>query len=155
MLNEQGKIANFVAVKQDVTERKEAQARLEQNNRDLLALSKAEHEQRQLAETLAEANLALTRSLDLETVLETLLDCVERLVPYDSANVMLLEAESRLAVRSARGYERWSNAEQVRAILDRSMFRPIPLSTSCDDSPEQIGARDTCVQPGWEYSARR
>jgi PAS domain S-box-containing protein len=53
---------------------------------------------------LNEANLSLARSLDLERVLGTLLDAVGRLVPYDSANVMLLEG-NRLVQRAERGYE--------------------------------------------------
>jgi signal transduction histidine kinase len=82
-LNEQREITHFVAVKQDITERKQAEDRL--SAQDLLALSKAERAQRQLAETLTAANQALTQSLNLETVLETLLEYVARLVPYDNA----------------------------------------------------------------------
>ena len=75
-------------------------------------MSKTERAQRQLAETLSAASLALTQSLNLDTVLGALLDYVGQLVPYDSANVMLLESESRLAVRVARGYERWSSQDR-------------------------------------------
>ncbi len=148
VLNEYGEIANFVAVKQDVTERREAQARLEQNNRDLLALSRAEHEQRELAETLAAANLALTESLNLETVLETVLDCVARLIPYDSANVMLLEAESRLSVRIVRGYDQWSSAEQVRAIVFD--VRDNPILNELVTTRQSRFVPDTRIEPGWE-----
>jgi signal transduction histidine kinase len=42
-----------------------------------------------------------------------LLEHLHRLVPYDSANVMLLEGESRLAVRATRGYERFIGGEQI------------------------------------------
>jgi two-component system cell cycle sensor histidine kinase/response regulator CckA len=53
---------------------------------------------------LNEGNLALTRSLEVDRVLDTLLDTVGRLVPYDSANVMLVE-DGRLVQRAERGYE--------------------------------------------------
>jgi PAS domain S-box-containing protein len=116
VLNEIGEIANFVAVKQDVTERKRAENRLKQQNRELLELSSAEHRARQVAETLSAASLALTQSLDLETVMEALLDYLYQLVPYDSANIMLLEAEERLVVRAARGYEKWTDSQLTRMI---------------------------------------
>jgi signal transduction histidine kinase len=48
------------------------------------------------AEALREATVRFTRSLDPETVLATLLDCVRRLVPCDHAEVMLLGEPDRL-----------------------------------------------------------
>jgi PAS domain S-box-containing protein len=148
VLNEQHEITHFVAVKQDITERKQAEDRLERYNQDLLALSKAERDQRQLAETLTAANLALTQSLSLETVLETLLDYIARLVPYDSANVMLLEAESRLAVRVTRGYERWSNVELVSAITFDVQTAPV-LNTLLTTRRSYL-VPDTRLEPSWQ-----
>jgi PAS domain S-box-containing protein len=46
VLNEPGEITHFVAVKQDVTDRKRAEAQLEQNNQELRALSEAERKAR-------------------------------------------------------------------------------------------------------------
>jgi PAS domain S-box-containing protein len=62
---------------------------------------------RQTAETLRTANLALTQSLDLDAICEKLLDYLNRLVPYDSATIFLLEADTHLTARAVRGYERW------------------------------------------------
>ncbi|HKH43695.1 MAG TPA: GAF domain-containing sensor histidine kinase [Thermoanaerobaculia bacterium] len=70
----------------DVTERKLAH--------------KAEQQARSTAEALREATVALTRSLDRETVLATLLDHLRRLVRFDRASVMLLEETSRVSVRA-------------------------------------------------------
>ncbi len=153
--NEQGEIANFVAVKQDVTERKEAQARLEQNNRDLQALSNAERRARLIAETLSAANLALTQSLDLETVMEALLDYMYQLVPYDSANIMLLETEERLVVRTARGYETWTDPQLTRTIFfDAHGNRTFHELISTQHSvliPETRAHLDWEVRPGAEH----
>jgi PAS domain S-box-containing protein len=74
---------------------------------ELVQAQRAEREQRVLAETLREAAAALTETLDLDVALETLLDTLRSLVPYDSASVMLLEDTSHLAVRAERGFERW------------------------------------------------
>ena len=58
---------------------------------ELVRAHQAEREQRVLADTLRDAAAALTRTLDLDAALETLLDTLRQLVPYDSAAVMLLE----------------------------------------------------------------
>ena len=65
---------------------------------DLAGLLAREHAIRQETEILRDANIALTQNLSLERVLETLLDYLVRLVPYDSANVMLCDTESRFVV---------------------------------------------------------
>ena len=60
----------------------------------------SERRARTIADILREATVALTRSLDRETVLATLLDRLRRIVPFDRARVMLLEEASRLSVRA-------------------------------------------------------
>ena len=86
---------------------------------DVTAARKAEEserEQRELAETIAAASQALTQELDLGAVLETTLEYLEHLVPYDSACVMLLDEAGRLAVRATVGtragptWRRWSGS---------------------------------------------
>jgi signal transduction histidine kinase len=51
-------------------------------------------------EALREATVALTRSLDRETVLTTLLDRLRRMMPFDRASVMLVEEASQVSVRA-------------------------------------------------------
>ncbi len=67
-----------------------------------VAMLRYEAEQRAqtVADTLREATVALTRSLDRETVLTTLLDRLRRMVPFDRASVMLVEEASRVSVRA-------------------------------------------------------
>ena len=67
----------------------------------------AEQRARLIAETLREANTALTQTLDLEVVLETLLAYISRLVPYDSANVMLREGQDQVVISAMRGYSQF------------------------------------------------
>jgi signal transduction histidine kinase len=64
------------------------------------ALYEAEQRARHTADTIASVGLTLNRTLDLDAVLQTLFDHMGRFVPYDRAKVMLLEGESRLAVRA-------------------------------------------------------
>lgn len=146
--NEHGEITHFIAIKHDITQRKQAEERLERYTQDLLAATQAERAQRQLAETLSAANVALTQSLNLESVLEALLDYVGRIVPYDSANVMLLETESRLAVRVARGYERWTNPARIRgAIFDVPANR---LLEALLTTRQSCLIADTHLEPNWD-----
>ena len=117
----------------DVTERRLAQ--------------EADQHARATAEALREATVALTRSLDRETVLTTLLDRLRRLVPFDRASVMLLEEASRVS---------------VRAIFDGERVLPVPAAERpqfrADDHPvvheilttgTAIMVPDTTAVPGW------
>jgi PAS domain S-box-containing protein len=63
---------------------------------------------RQTADVLREASAALARSLDLDVVVETSLDFIRRLVPYDGAEIILLGSEDELLVRGRRGDWPWS-----------------------------------------------
>ncbi|MEJ2487912.1 MAG: GAF domain-containing protein, partial [Anaerolineales bacterium] len=68
-------------------------------------LFEAEQRARQTAETMQSANLALTKSLDLDEVLDTFLEVISEVIPYHSANVMLYEDDKYLVVRASRGYD--------------------------------------------------
>jgi PAS domain S-box-containing protein len=87
-------------------------------------LYEAELRARQTAETLSAASLALTQTLELDMVMNTLLDYLGRLVPYDSASVMLAQDETHLAVRAVRGYEGWTDPQEVLAISLNAQASP-------------------------------
>jgi signal transduction histidine kinase len=82
--------------------RSRVQKELEAANRELEIANQAEQEARAAAEAIRSAAIALTKSLDLDTVLAALLEHLRRLVPFDRARVMLLERESLLCVRVVR-----------------------------------------------------
>ena len=105
-------------------------------------------EGRQVAETLRAANLALTKSLDLDTVLETLLDCLRQLVPYDSASVMLLTDDSQLRMQAIRGFEGWTDpSEMVGRTFDLRTARALGHVVN---ERESLAIPDTYEYPGWE-----
>ncbi|MCL4523182.1 MAG: PAS domain S-box protein [Acidobacteria bacterium] len=128
-----GNVAFLVASAAVIDERKRAEAALQGYANRL--------------EIISAANLALTQTLDLESVLDTLLDYLQRLVPYDSANVMLLEAESRMAVRALRGYQTWAERELTRQIE----FDPgsVPLIHSILTRQQSRLVPDTEKFPEW------
>ncbi len=102
-------------------------------------------------EVLRAAALDLTRTLDLDSVLSKLLEHLERLVPYDTANVMLIEDGSRLAIRALRGYERWGDAGVTQASAFDLATHPILGAITAGQ--RSILIADTHVYPGWQRNA--
>ncbi len=99
----------FQGVMVDVTERMFVES-------ELVRLFEAEQRTNQVTEILRAANLALTRELNLDTVLEKLLEYLRQLVPYDSANVMLVRDHDRLIISAMRGYEDFTDAASTQAL---------------------------------------
>jgi signal transduction histidine kinase len=77
---------NVLLVIDDITERKEIEI--------------AEQQQRILAESLRDIAIALGSSLDLDEVLNRIVVSIGRVVPHDTANIMLVEAMQAHIVRS-------------------------------------------------------
>jgi len=104
---------------------------------------------RQAAEALSSASLALTQTLDLDVVLDTLLDYLYRLVPYDSASVILSQDQTHLVVRAARGYEgRIDRQEILASAIDAHAS---PLIRALFNTQESILIPDTAAHPNWEH----
>ncbi len=69
-----------------------------------MRLLEAERLRRQEAETLRKAAEIVSSSLDLHTVLDSILDALRQVVPYDSASIFLQEKDT-LRLTTARGFE--------------------------------------------------
>jgi PAS domain S-box-containing protein len=100
-------------------------------------------------EILRDANIALTQDLSLERVAETLLDFLAQLVPYDSANVMLLRGDSQFVVSALRRYEAYQDVETVRFIAFDANSNAL-LQRICLTKQTVIVA-DTHREPGWQW----
>jgi PAS domain S-box-containing protein len=81
----------LVGTAQDVTSRKRAEMRITEQL-DLVDAARAE------AEALRKASLALSRNLAMDSVLDTLMQCIFDLIPYDRATVLFLEDGAELMV---------------------------------------------------------
>jgi PAS domain S-box-containing protein len=81
----------LVGTAQDITSRKRAEMKITEQL-DLVDAARAE------AEALRKATLALTRNLAMDLVLDTLMQCIFDLVPYDRATVLFLEDGAELMV---------------------------------------------------------
>ena len=113
---------------------------------ELLAREQSSHRE---TEILRDASVALTQNLSLEEVLETLLDFLSKLVPYDSANVMLRNGDSQFIVSALRRYEVFQDVEKARFIaLDTKtnlLLRRICLTK------KSVIVADTHREPRWQW----
>jgi len=104
-----------------------------------------EREQRNLAEALQEITGILNTSLELDDVLDQILQTVERVVPYDAINIMLLEEGAAHTVRSRskdHNLQKFST-QWVEPVAENLIFRQIV------ESKEVVVLRDTRQHPGW------
>jgi len=144
--DETNQIQHFIAIKQDITERKRAEAELAERNIELQALSLAEHEQRQLSESLAEAALVLNKSMNLDEVLPLILEQVKTVIPYQLAIVMMFDGETFYDA-CHQGDERWSkNLSQVK---NRFPLDDFPLLIRMRQLHQPVLIADTQKETDW------
>ncbi len=79
-------------------------ARVKELERENARLLQQVAQQRALAEAGRVATIAVLERLDLRDVLNTLLDSLAALVPFDAACVMLLDGRGRAVVEAGVGY---------------------------------------------------
>ncbi len=105
-------VEEVLCILRDVTVRK-------RNEENLLRAAESERQNREVADALREIGMALSASLDLDDVLDTMLVQMARVIPYDSGNITLLENGSAVIARS-RGYEQFG--EQVARFIHQFVF---------------------------------
>ncbi len=112
-------------------------------------LYQAERDQRQMAEALRDTAEALNASLNLQEVFAQVLTNVEKVVPMDAANIMLID-DGMTHVVGARGYEEFSDPETILKVHYRiadyptlkTMFeegRPV-VTSGVKESPTWVEA---------------
>jgi PAS domain S-box-containing protein len=111
-------------------------------------LFEAEREQRRIAEVLRETGYELSTSLEFEHILDRLLDQLERLVPYDAANIMLVENDWIRVVRS-RGYSSYGEhiAEQITSL--ELEIKTTPNLKQLFESKTPLIIPNTDIDPDW------
>ncbi len=107
----------------------------------------AERQQRQMAEALQEASLAINQVAGLDEVLEKILDQVARAIPCDAANLQLYEHGQGRTLRG-RGYERFGLTE---AELEKRAFSVEKHATYRRMlAGEAVVVGDTDADPTWD-----
>jgi PAS domain S-box-containing protein len=116
-----------------------------------------ERQQRLLAETLQEVTLALTSQIDHEAVLDEILRQAERLVPYRTAHIMLLESplgaeagEGVLHSARWRGYEAFDSQEFISTLIQP--LSNLPLDSRVIATQKPLVIADTHAHPQWRIS---
>ncbi|MEW6400304.1 MAG: PAS domain S-box protein [Chloroflexota bacterium] len=130
----------------DITERKHTEQELAERNIQLQGLSIAEREQRQLSEALFEAALVLNRSMKLEEVLPLILEQIKEVIPYQLANITLLEGDSFYDASHA-GDERWSAA--LGEMPNRFPLDRYPIMMEMRETGQPSLIPDTQLEPNW------
>lgn len=115
-------------------------------------LFQAERQQHRLAEALADAAAAITQALHFDKVLDSLLEQVEKVIPAEAANILLIEGETARAVRW-RGYDRLGLEDWIAnrsfALADYYHLKQMIYSE------QPIMVPDTRVDPHWVHPKGR
>jgi signal transduction histidine kinase len=117
-------------------------------------LFEAERKQRELTEALGRAAAVVNSTLDLDQVLDHILEQVERVVPGDTFNIMLLEdAEcegSTVGVARmvrGRGYKHWFTEDQMADL--RISVAEFPNLDKMMRTGKPVVVPDTALDPDW------
>lgn len=88
VLDAEGQIVHYIAVQEDITERKR--------------IEEAERQQRALAEALRDTSAIINATLDVREVMDRILDHLGNILPYDTAELLLIEGNVA-CVEQSRG----------------------------------------------------
>jgi len=125
----------------DVTERHRAERVKEKS----LALARSAWQE---ADMLRHATLALTQDLRMSSVLDTLLAVLHRQIPYETAQVLLLETSSKLFL--AREAMQEADGNQLAACPETLDTTKHPFLQRALEEPDGILIPDTIKEEGWK-----
>ena len=109
-----------------------------------IRIEAAEYEQRELAEALREVGIALSSVLEFKPLLDLLLDQIARVMPYDTANVMLVHGEEiEMSVNS--GY----NQDQQPGVPEKFFISRMPSLQRMLETEEPVIVPDTRKDAAW------
>ena len=137
-----GVVRRLVGTAQDITARKSAEEQMARN----LALAESASAE---ADAFRKITLALTQSLSMDYVLDTLLQSLLKLVPCESARVLLVETDTRLFLaRELRHPEASRRAPKCPATIDASDNRFL-LQVLMTKVPVLVP--ETTTEPEWQH----
>jgi len=125
---------HYLAVKEDITGRKQSEER--------------EREQRTLAEALSNSAAALNSTLKFDDVLDLIIDNVDLVVPHDSANIMLLDTDNdQVSLACHRGYvERGAKDKEMQ---QQFSLESLPLLAEVARTGRPLVIPDTHMDSFW------
>ncbi len=109
-------------------------------------LFNAEFEQRALAEALRDTAAAINSTLDLHEILDRVLIAIGRVIPYDAANILLVDGD-HVYVAHHRGYDRYGTEEYMRNL--RVPIDAWPTLYDTLEAGQGFLIADTHTDPNW------
>jgi signal transduction histidine kinase len=143
--NSDGSISKLRLI-HDITHLKENEKQLQRTNLELQLISQEEHKQRQLSDALVGAALVLNKSTNLEEVLNLILEQIRQVIPYQLAEIALLEGDSFYDAYRRGDPDR----PEIRA--DRKNLQSLqhfPLLAMMRQSRLPVLINDTTREPEW------
>jgi PAS domain S-box-containing protein len=117
-VRENGHTRWLVGTAQDITSRKEAEKQIAEHL-DVVEAARAE------AEALRKATLALSQNLTMDSVLDTLLQCIRDLVPFDKATILFVDDPAHLMVAREASRDQSDRAGFVLSALENVFLQRI------------------------------
>jgi signal transduction histidine kinase len=111
-------------------------------------IAEAEHEQRTLAEALAETASILNSTLDLNEVLARILEQIGRVVPHDTANILLIDRETG-ALQIAIGPSYAEYGVESTSQTPRVSLSDTPTIRLMAESHQPLVIPNTEADPRW------
>lgn len=136
-------------------QRDEVERRLSEMNQDLQAevedrkrLEAEERQAREMAEKLLAAGEEINKRLDFEELLKTILIQVGRIIPYEAANIFIIEGDQAV-MREHTGYDNFG--EQAPQIVGDFSFKlsDFQLFLDIQQSQHPVVLSDTFEDPRW------
>ncbi len=126
---------------------RELERRVIERTAQLQAAVTAERQQRALAEALRAAAAALTSTLDFDQVLDQVMECMETVVSYDAANIMLMDDHGDAYIMRGRGYAERGEAGVPSTV--RLVVAETPILRRLVESGEPLAIPDVHAHPDW------
>ncbi|MBK8989319.1 MAG: GAF domain-containing protein [Chloroflexi bacterium] len=108
----------------------------------------AERRQREKAEALQETGAALSSTLDFDQVLTLIVDQIARVVPYDTANIILIRGD-HAHVTNSRGYELFGHDVAIRVANLTFDLKNTPNLAHILQTRQPLIIDDVQTYPGW------
>jgi PAS domain S-box-containing protein len=136
-----GIVRRLVGTAQDITARKSAEQQMARN----LALAESASAE---ADALRKTTLALTQNLSMDSVLDTLLASLLKLIPCESARVLLVETDTHLFLaREMRQPESGRRLPKCPPTVDASDNRFLMQALA---TRVPVLVPDTALEPDWQ-----
>jgi len=131
----------FICVMRDITSRR-------QFENEIRRMARIERNQREVADALFETSKTISETLDFETVLDRLLEQVARVVPYDSASVLLIHG-STVGFARIRGYEQFGSHIPEQVVNTTFDLQTTSNLKEMAETKEPLIIPDTRQSPDW------